>query len=264
MLPFDQNQPGESNPLENQWKGIFTIGGWAALIVILGTLFDIVAGSISGGDLSAIPQTAIARYAQFQKNWFLGLYNLDLLNVLTSIILIPVYFALFAAHRRTYMAYAALAMILSLVATTIFVAANTALPMLALSAKYAVAATETQKEILAAAGEAMLARGEHGSPGVFIGFVLSSIASLSMSWVMLRGKVFHKATAYFGIIGNALLLIYIILVTFIPEIKPMAVMVAAPGGLLSLGWLIMLTLKLFNMGLACTNDSPHCNPKNCS
>lgn len=247
MSTLNQNHLGESDTMEKQWKSIYTLGGCAAFIVVLGTLFDIIVGSILGGDLSALPQSAIERFAQFQRNWLLGLYNLDLLNVLTSIIMIPVYFALFAAHRRTNTAYAALVMILSFISTTIFVTTNTALPMLELSSKYAIATTEAQKSFLAAAGEAMLARGEHGSPGVFIGFVLSSIASISMSLVMLRGKVFNKTTAYFGIIGNPLLLIYIISVTFVPGIKNIAVMVAAPGGLLALAWLIMVTLKLFKM-----------------
>ena len=38
---------------------------------------------------------------------------------------------------------------------------------------------------LAAAGEAMLARGTHGSLGVFIGFCLPTLAGLAMSFVML-------------------------------------------------------------------------------
>ena len=71
---------------------------------------------------------------------------------------IPVYFALYAALRKTNKPYALLALIIFLLGTAIFVSNNTALPMLELSRKYALA-DETQKSLLAAAGEAMLVRG---------------------------------------------------------------------------------------------------------
>ena len=66
--------------------------------------------------------------------------------------------------------------------------------MLELSGKYAVA-DESQKTLLAAAGEAMLARGAHGSLGVFFRFLLPTLSSLGMSLVMLQGKVFSKANS---------------------------------------------------------------------
>ena len=39
---------------------------------------------------------------------------------------------------------------------------------------------------------------------------------------MLTGKVFSKVTSYLGIAGSALILLYIVLVTFAPNIKDMA------------------------------------------
>lgn len=194
------------------------------------------------------PKTAIDRFAQFQDNWLLGLYNLDLLNITNQIIMIPTFFALYAAHRKVNSAYATLAMIIFLVGTTIFVTNNTALPMLELSNKYAASTTESQKTLLAAAGEVMLARGAHGSPGVFIGFVLPNIAGIIMSFVMLTGKIFNKATSYVGIAGSTLILTYIIFVTFVPVIKNMAMFFAMPGGLLVMAWMIMFTIRLFQLG----------------
>jgi len=167
----EKPQITETERIGNQWKSIYLLGGITALIVVFASLLDIVISMLLGGDPSSIPQTAVGRFAQFQSNKLLGLYYLDLLNMTTSIIMIPAFFALFAAHRRVNKVYSAFAMIVSFIGTAVFISNNSALSMLSLSDKYALAATDAQKNLLAAAGEAMLARGAHGSPGVFLGYV---------------------------------------------------------------------------------------------
>ena len=245
MSDIQQSQH-ENDNVKTQWKSIYGLGGIAALLSLIAVVFDIVIGSSLGGNLSALPQTSVDRFAQFQQNAWLGLYNLDLLNAINQLIAIPVYFALYAAHRNTNKPYALLALIIFMLGTAIFVTTNTALPMLELSGKYAIA-DNSQKPLLAAAGEAMLARGAHGSLGVFVGFVLPTISALIMSCVMLQGKIFGKVNSYAGIIGNALMLVYIVLVTFAPAVKDMAVAFAMPGGLLLVVWMIMLTIKMFQL-----------------
>lgn len=237
----------ESMNNEAQWKSVYILGGIAAILSLIAVVSDIVIGSSMGGNLSALPQTAMDRFTQFQQNPWLGLYNLDLLNTVNQLISIPVYFALYAVHRKANKPYALLALIIFLTGTTVFVATNTALPMLELSRKYAVA-TESQRTLLAAAGEAMLARGAHGSLGVFFGFALSTISALLMSLVMLQGKVFSKVNSYMGIVGNVLMLVYVVLVTFTPTVKDMAMAFAMPGGLLLMAWMVMLTIRLLQLG----------------
>ncbi len=238
-----------NNQLERQWKNIYIMGGCAAFLAFTGVLFDIVFGSVSSSNLSEFPQTAVERFSEFQQSWFLGLYHLDLLNTIIAIIMLPVYFALFAVHRKINPAYAAFAMVFSIMGTTIFVSTNSALPMLELSNKYYLATDETQKLLIAAAGEAMLAKGGHGSLGVFIGFVLSTLASIFISLVMLGGKIFSSRISYLGIIGYTLLLIYILLITFVTQIEHIAVIIAAPGGLLALAWVFIVGIKLIKLGV---------------
>jgi len=235
---------GDENA-ETQWRSIYRIGGVFTIITLIGVTLDVIIGNVTGGNLSALPQTAVERFVQFQANPWLGLYNLDLLNTVNQIFFIPGYFALYAVQRKTNSAYALLALIVFLVGTTVFVAANSALPMLELSHKYAAATTESQKTLLAAAGEAMLARGAHGSLGVFFSFFLPNVAGLIMSFAMLMGKAFSKANSYVGIIGSALMLLYVVLVTFAPNVKDMATAFAMPGGLLLMAWMIMFTIRLF-------------------
>lgn len=238
---------------EKKWEFIYKVGAIATIIVLAGIILDMVVGTITGGNIAELPQTAVERYNQFSKNPLLGLYNLDLLNIINQIILIPSIFALYAAHRDTNKPSALLSLILFLVGTTIFVTGNTALTMLDLSHKYFNASSDDQRMLISAAGEAMLAKGTHGSLSVFIGFALPTFANAMMSCVMLNGKIFNRATSYFGIIGNSLMVIYVILVTFIPAVEKMAIAFAMPAGLLVMSWMIMFTIKLFKLGHKETN-----------
>jgi hypothetical protein len=232
---------------DKQWNLIFKTGAVMTIIVLCGIVIDMIVGSITGGNVAELPQTVLDRFNQFRENRLLGLYNLDLLNIINQIILIPAIFALYGAHRNTNKPTALLSLILFLIGTTIFVAGNTALTMLDLSRKYFGSTSDEQRILLAAAGETMLVKGSHGSLGVFIGFALPTCANILMSWVMLTGKVFSRATSYIGIIGNSLMVIYIILVTFIPKVKSLALVFALPAGLLVMTWMIMFTIKLFRL-----------------
>ena len=232
---------------DKQWKTIYKAGAITTIVVLCGIILDMVVGSVTGGDVAALPQTAIERFNQFKENGLLGLYNLDLLNIITQIIFIPSIFALYAAHRKTNNPSALLALILFLVGTTIFVTSNTALTMLDLSHKYFGAASDEQRLLLAAAGEAMLAKGAHGSLGVFIGFTLPQIANVLMSGVMVNGRIFSRMTSYIGLAGNSLMVIYLILVTFIPAVEKLTLLFAMPAGLLVMVWMIMFTIRLFKL-----------------
>lgn len=247
MTTIDKSQLTETERTGKQWKSLYLLGGIVTLFVILASILDIVISMLLGGDPSSIPQTAVGRFAQFQSNPMLGLYYLDLLNMTTSIFMIPAFFALYAAHRKVNKVYSALAVILSFVGTAVFITNNAALPMLSLSGKYALATTDAQKNLLAAAGEAMLARGSHGSPGAFLGFLLPIVATLIMSLVMLKGGVFGKINACFGIAGSALFILYFIFTAFIPNSENVAMVIATPGGLLSIIWMIMFAIRFFKL-----------------
>jgi hypothetical protein len=150
--------------------------------------------------------------------------HFDMLNVLITAAMIPVFFALFVVHREIKPASSSMALILFLVAATVFIATNTALSMLQLSGKNYSSKSEAQRIIYAAAGKALLVRGEHGTPGVFIGFFLITFANLYISFVILNARILNKLVGYLGIIGSFSLLIYIFLVTFIPNIKSIALL----------------------------------------
>jgi hypothetical protein len=242
-----QNQVSGIVDTEKQWKSIYFLGGITTIIVLVGAFLDVAIGNITGGNLSALPQTAIERFAQFHENTLLGLYNLDLLNIINQMILIPAFFALYAAHRHVNKAYGLLALTIFLFGSVILVANNTALPMYELSHKYFATTIESQKAFYAAAGEAMLVRGAHGSSGVFLGFFIPNIANLIMAIVMLQGGVFSKINSWVGIIGSILIMLYVVLVNFVPGVESMATAFAMPGGLLLMAWMILFAIRLFKL-----------------
>jgi len=85
--------------------------------------------------------TAVEWFTLFQSSRFLGLRNLGLLNIVFTTMEIPIFYALYSAHRRTDRALATLAMIVAFIGVAVFLATNRAFSMLALSSRYAAAAT---------------------------------------------------------------------------------------------------------------------------
>lgn len=233
----------------SNWTSFYKLGGIAALFSVLVILTDIALTFFPAGAEPPGTMTAIDWFQLFQDNWFFGLRNLGLLpNILNLSLSIPIFLALYEAHKHTKKAYAALAVILSFVGTAIYLSNNAAFPMLALSARYEAATTDTQRALLTAAGEAVLARGEDFTPGAFMGFFISEIAMVVMALVMLRGGIFSKATAYAGILGSLLLTIFTIWTTFIPVFFEVAMLLAMIGGISSIVWNILTARRLFQLG----------------
>ena len=202
------NQITSNSSQGDNLKSVCSWGGIATIIVILLTVVDIIVGSVLGGYLTSIPQSATGRFIQISENPFLGLYNLDLLNMIVSVFMIPSFLALFIIHSKNVFIQALFALIVFTIGTTIFIANNSALPMLELSHKYNNASSDEQRMLISAAGETMIARGAHGGYGVFPGFMLVTFSELLISVVMFKGNVFSKATSCFGIAGISLLIAF--------------------------------------------------------
>jgi hypothetical protein len=233
----------------SNWSNLYKLGGSAALFSILVALTDIALTFFPAGAKPPGTMTAVDWFGLFQENWFFGLRNLGLLpNILNLSLSIPIFLALYDAHKHSNKAYASLALVISLVGTAIYLSNNAAFPMLALSARYEAATTNTQRALLTAAGEAVLARGEDFTPGAFMGFLFSEIAMIVMALVMLRGGIFSKATAYAGILGSFFLTIFTIWSTFIPLFFEISMIFALIGGLLSITWYTLTARRFFQLG----------------
>jgi len=231
-------------PVPNR-KNIFIIGGTAALLTVVVAFSEIVITFLPGG--SEQVETVIGWFTQLQNNWFMGLRNLGLLNIIMFALGIPMYFALYTAHRKVNKEFATLAIIISFIGIAIFFATNRAFSMLELSNQYANAITDSQRSSFLVAGQAMLSVGKSHSPGTFIGFFLGELAGILMSLVILRGKIFNKAAALIGIIGFSLLLFFEVFTSFVPVLNEISMFLAIGGGALNVIWLILLGIGFLKL-----------------
>lgn len=228
------------------WRTIYRVGAAVALVSVAALLFDIVLASIPGWGPETAPATTASWLVQLFENPWLGLRNLDLLNASVSVVSLPLHLSLLAAHRRTEPGLAALGFALVATGTVLFAASNAALPVLALSRQYAVAAA-ADRAALEAAAAALLARGAHGSMGAFPGFLLSEVGTLVVALAMVRGRVFGRVAAWLGIVGAASLLAYSVLMTFAVVPPQTVVALAAPGGLAMIAWQVLVARRLVQL-----------------
>ena len=228
-------------------KGLYPyrLGAVSALLVLAIAVLEIVITFLPGGYASA--DTVVEWFNLLHNNWFLGLRNLGLLNIVMTAIGIPLFFVLYSIHRPANPLLSTLALIISFVGVAVFYATNRAFPMLDLSIRYAAATTDLQRASLEAAGQALLAVGQSHTPGTFIAFFFSEIAGIMISVVMLRGRIFSRLSAYAGILGFGMLLVYEVCQSFVPAMAGIALLFALLGGILNLLWYALIAQQLFKM-----------------
>ena len=226
------------------WKAFYTMGGAAVLITVLVVLAEIAIGFLPGVTLaSQRTVTVIDWFTLFQNNWFLGLRNLGLLNLIGAAFLTPAFLAMYFALRREHEPWAALGAILFFMGMAIYLASNRAFAMLSLSGQYASATTDTQRTLLAAAGQTMLVEGLSR-----VGIFLIDSAGLVLSAVMMRGKVFGRAAACAGIVGNSLMIVFEIILAFAPAWFNVGIFVAMCGGVSIMVWYLLVGRRLLLLG----------------
>lgn len=246
MSQLSINKETDVITLGSDWRSLYRLGGIAALLAVPIFLLD-TAISISGGDINPDILTAVDWFALYQNNALLGLRMLGLINIITITLTIPLYFALYTVQKHASKVYSTLAIILYLVGAAIYISNNAAIPMFVLSGKYFAAATNVQKSLLAAAGEAIVAKGADFTPGSFIGFFFTEIAGITFAFSMLKGRIFSKAAAYSGILGFGFLTIFTVWLTFVPAMFEAAMIIAMVGGLSSMVWYVLVGRRLLRL-----------------
>lgn len=238
------------NVSETHQPILYWLAGAAATIMVILVFVDMgLSASASTEDFSPGSLTAVEWFEVFEDEPLRGLRDLGIINIINSILGIPIYLALYLIHQRSNQALAGLALILFVLGSAIYISNNTVLPIHELSMQYAQASTIADQETLVAAGETLLARGADLTPGTIVGFVLPSLAGILMAYVLLVAGTFSKVTAYAGLIGISLILVFTVWVTYWPESFDTAMILAMPGGLLVLVWNTTLAWQFFRSDL---------------
>lgn len=197
-MSFNNN----SNPSKSAyaWQTLHRVGGISALAVLVLIPIQMVVFF-----LWPPPSSVIDWFALFQDNALVGLLDMDLLLIVDYLLLIGVFSALWASLRRANESLMAIALILQLVATATYFASTVAFEMLSLSSQYSIATTEVERSMFLAAGQVMLATWQ--GTAFDISYVLSALAILIVSAVMLRGHLFSKTTGYAGLAAGVFALV---------------------------------------------------------
>ncbi len=242
-LAGNADKPGKS------WKGLYRVGGAAALVATLMFLGDIVILAALG----PIPNTAMDWFTLLQTNRAMGILKLFFTDVVGVALMLPFVLALYAALRQSHRAYATLAVLLAVAGIAMFLATNANYTLVYLSQQHAAAATEAQRALLLAAGETALAAGTWGTGPLMAGLLVEG-AFLLISALMLRGVIFGRATAWIGIVAHGLdlahAIAFLVLVLVLDTATALAVgtPLLVVGGTLQLIWYPLVGKRLLELG----------------
>jgi hypothetical protein len=153
-----------------------------------------------------VPMTVRAWFDLMHENRLLALTEFTALQIPVFALLPIVLMGLRAALGRLAPAVADVATVLGLVGVAVYLANNTAVAMLSLADRYALASGEQERAALIAAGEAML--GNYSGPGLNAGVPLMMVSSLIFAVLMGRSPQFGRPIAWAGVVVIITLLAY--------------------------------------------------------
>lgn len=183
-----------------RWRGLYKTGCVAAWISLALIPIQIIIYIVWPP-----PSTVVGFFTVLQQNWFRGLLGLDLLYMVSTILIVFIYLALFAALWRTSPSAMVVALALGLVSIAVYFASNVSFEMLALSGRYAAATGEAQRNLYLASGETLLSIYQGSAYNAY--YILGAVVILITSVVMLRSNLFSRLTAYLGLAAGVLMLL---------------------------------------------------------
>jgi hypothetical protein len=224
--------PVEGLPEAASWSPLYRAAGVAALITAV-----LVPVQLAVFMAYPFPDTVVGWFQLLQDNPLAGLVNLDLLLVVDNVLLVVIALALYVALRPASPSVTTTATGLWLLAIAMFIAANPALEMLALSNQFAAATTEAQRSAAVAAGQALMAGWE--GTAFQVGYVLGQLAGIVIGLVMLKSHRFGRAIPWTLIVGN--------LVGFGLYLPTVGVAISAFSGLVLWAWYLLIARKLLRL-----------------
>lgn len=233
---------------ESAWKALYITGGVAALVavIIFRRFFAVELMAFNGFGVfdvpSTEPTTALEWFALLERNKFVGLILLGIVDLINYALVGLIFLAVYGALKKTNEIAMGLASILSLVSISVFFASNQALSFLYLSQQYQAATSHAQRLIYLSAGEALSANIQ--GTGWYVSLFLIYLAGLIVSLVMRQTNVFNKATTWTGILANSFGLLLFPTLIFIPALAWLPPSLSAP---FRVTWYVLIAIKLFKL-----------------
>jgi hypothetical protein len=223
-------------PSDPRWRDLYKVAGIAAviseLVIILGLvtyfIWPYAPGTQSTEDI----------FLHLQNDALGALISLDLFLLIGNLFSILLFLALYVSLRQVSESYALIALVVGLIAVVLLIPARPLRELYSLSGQYTAATTEVTRSHYLAAGEALLA--SFGGIGWFLNTLLGGFSLLISSFLMLRSRIYNKATAYVGIVSNVAVCSFII-----PVVGIFLLFLSVPGYAI---WYFLLAKRFFQLG----------------
>ena len=218
-----------------RWRELYKAAGMAAIV----SEIVIILGLVTYFIWPYAPNTESTEtiLLNLQSNTLGTLISLDLFLFIGNLFSILLFLALYVSLKKVSESYALIALAVGLIAVGFLVPARPLLELYALSGKYVAATTEAARSHYLAAGEALLA--SFDGVGWFLNTLLGGLSLLASSILMLRSKLYSKATAYVGIISNVAVCSF-----FIPVVGIFLLFLSVPGYAI---WYFLLARRFFQL-----------------
>lgn len=236
MAQSKQNQVMDTNTTDPRWKDLYKIGGITAVILEIIVILTIVTVFI--WPYAPGTESTESIIILLQNEPFGGLVSLDFLLLVSNLLGILLFLALYVSLKQVNESYALIALVIGLMGVGWIIPARPISELFMISELYATASTEAAKAQYLAAGETLLAFFD--GTGWFMNTLFGGITFLISSFLMLRSNFFSKSTAYVGIVTNAAVFGF-----FIPVIGIFLLFLSVPGYMI---WFFQLARTFFQMG----------------
>jgi hypothetical protein len=193
MIPASPN-------LKPSWIPLIRTAGIAAILVIL-----IIPVQIGIFVAWPPPEHAEDFFTLFRQNPLLGLISLDLLYLVNNAVLILFYLGLYTVLARVNPSMMLIALVMGLVGIASYYSSSIAFEMLNLSRQFHAADSPEIRSECLASGRALLAVYKGTAFDVY--YVLNAVSLLLMSLVILRSRIFSRATGFWGLASGVLMVI---------------------------------------------------------
>jgi hypothetical protein len=214
----------------DRWADLYRIGGWAALLGAAIIPLSIIAYFI----WPPFPDDILTI---IQQNRLAGIMSLDALYLVANVPAIPIFLTLYVTLRRVNPSLALLALTLGLIGLVALIPARPIAEMVALSDRYAAAATDAERLAIRAVGDALLAQFEGTAYNAH--YVLGSLSLLISAFLMLRGEIYSRAAAWVGIVTNV-----VVFGLYVPEVGAYISLLSVVGYLI---WWIQIGTRLLRL-----------------
>jgi hypothetical protein len=239
----------KANTADSALKGLYKVGGGAALMVVVLTVSEIVVFA-----LYPQPTTVMGWFTLFQNNVIIGLLDFWGLEVPMYVGFAILFVALYVVLRNVDEGRMAIATTVALLGVGVFLATTNPFSMLSLSNQYAAATTDAQRSVLLAAGQTVLTNTNQRFLGGFnMGLFLVSVAGLIVSSVMLRSNSFSRSTGYVGILANVVSLADYLREALTPPVA-VTLLVVLSYALLAGIWFFLVGRRLHRLGRGVSNE----------